>query len=260
MIRIIKPYTAPSKLLIDGQLENAINCAAYDANPISYINGPGKFKIKKSIYGHKTVKRLLLGAQHQKCCFCEKNQRDEPGAIEHFRPKNGYLSQRGEKRLRKPGYYWLAYDWNNLYFVCHPCNTSYKKNLFPLRDSANRARSHHDDISLESPLLLDPGGAEDPRNHIVFDNDVPRGISVIGRETILICGLDRAALNEDRKEWLKELKHRILLLLEEPNLRRQTKERAIKYLKDAQRPEKPYSSAAFDYINQFPDIVRLLAN
>jgi len=201
MIRITKPATIPRKLSGDGIDENTRNCTAYDADPAFYNNNEtSKFNIRKTIYNHRSVKNALLAAQHRKCCFCEKNQRDEAGAIEHFRPKSGYKSRRSEKVLIKPGYYWLGYTWSNLYFVCGTCNSSFKGNLFPLASENNRAKNHHDEISLESPFLLDPGGTEDPRHHIVFDDALPRGLTIIGRETISICGLDRSDLNEERND------------------------------------------------------------
>jgi len=61
-----------------------------------------------------------------------------------YRPKGAVQQAPGQKK-EYPGYYWLAYDWNNLLFICTACNTK-KRELFPLTDSKGRARSHHDDI------------------------------------------------------------------------------------------------------------------
>jgi hypothetical protein len=54
--------------------------------------------------------------------------------------------------VNNPG--WLAYDWNNLLFSCTACNTK-KRELVPLIDNKARACSHHDDITMEQPLLID---------------------------------------------------------------------------------------------------------
>ncbi len=136
MIRIKKPAKAPDKLSIEGKAE--IEC-----NNQLFEKGARVFAFKKNIYGHKSVKDSLKKAQHQKCCFCERKA--ETGDIEHLRPKNAYQQKEGEP-LSKPGYYWLAYEWDNLFFCCEKCNRSYKRNLFPLLDESKRAKSHLEDI------------------------------------------------------------------------------------------------------------------
>src|SRR5580700_3071287 len=126
MITVKKPAAIPKKLLNEGKVADTLNRNKYDADPNAVI------KILNKIYGHKSVKKILKRAQFDKCCFCEKNQKDENGAVEHFRPKAGYHSERKE-RLKKPGYYWLGYEWSNLFFVCSVCNSKmHKGNLFPL--------------------------------------------------------------------------------------------------------------------------------
>ncbi len=71
------------------------------------------------------------------------------------RPKAGFR-QIAQELLGRPGYYWLAQEWDNLFFACPLCNQRYKKNRFPLRDPAARARSHRDDVSREEPLFINP--------------------------------------------------------------------------------------------------------
>ena len=54
------------------------------------------FEFDSSVYGHKTVKKALIEAQHGKCCFCEaKVVHISYGDVEHFRPKGGVSSERG---------------------------------------------------------------------------------------------------------------------------------------------------------------------
>ena len=65
--------------------------------------------------------------------------------------------------MEQPGYFWLAYVWENLFFACQLCNQTFKQNLFPLANpTKRRARSHMDDLSAEEPLLIHPAdrGAE----------------------------------------------------------------------------------------------------
>ncbi len=87
--------------------------------------------------------------QHDKCAFCEsKVSAIAYGDVEHFRPKAGY-QQSHDDDLQRPGYYWLAYEWSNLFFSCSICNQQGKRNVFPLANPRRRATCHRDDIGLE---------------------------------------------------------------------------------------------------------------
>ena len=122
----------------------------------NYDAGQRDFNFSSSIYGAKSVKNALIQAQHDKCCFCEsKISHISYGDVEHFRPKGGWIQDSGDN-LTQPGYYWLAYDWSNLFLSCQICNQRHKKNLFPLQDPLKRAQSHHADIDDEDPLFINP--------------------------------------------------------------------------------------------------------
>jgi uncharacterized protein (TIGR02646 family) len=153
------------------------------------------------LYGHPLVRQALLAAQHGKCAFCEsKIAHIAPGDVEHFRPKGGWRQRQGAP-LQRPGYYWLAYEWTNLFLACALCNQRFKQNLFPLRRPARRARNHTQDLKSEEPLLLDPG-SDEPESHIAFRGAVPFAISRSprGERTIEILGLRREALMERRRD------------------------------------------------------------
>ncbi|AQG82183.1 hypothetical protein [Spirosoma montaniterrae] len=107
----------------------------------------------------------------------------------------------------KPGYYWLAYDFENLFFCCQICNQVYKKNYFPLADESKRANSHHDDHTLEESLILHPAfDAID--EHLTFEAEIakPKNGSRKGTETIKRTGLNRELLLKERLEHLKKLR------------------------------------------------------
>jgi len=206
VIRINKPKKAPQILRTNGKKKTLANCTSYKKNSKAYDEGQKKFNFDSNIYGHKTVKDALIKAQHDKCCFCEsKVTHIAYGDVEHFRPKAG-VRQKSGAPLERPGYYWLAYEWTNLFFSCPLCNQRYKENLFPLIKACDRARSHNDDISREKPLFIDP--AEDAEKFIAFraevifaTNDNPRG-----KATIKALGLDRDKLNDIRKEHYDRLR------------------------------------------------------
>lgn len=206
MIRVVKPATPPAVLLTRGAIARQSHCDDYDAAPDDYRTGTRTFKFNRSIYAAEEVKAALLDAQRNKCAFCESHVRHVAhGDVEHFRPKAGY-QQRQTGTPRRPGYYWLAYSWENLFFCCQLCN-NLKRNHFPLRDDRRRARSPADDLGAEEPLLVDPA-RPDPATFIRFRRE--RAVAVRGcregRTTIRVLGLNRPALIEARARWLQTLK------------------------------------------------------
>lgn len=200
MIKIDKTgIVVPAILSAAGITETNLNSTAYTA-------GKRKFTIKKTIYGHLTVKDTLVTLQKDKCCFCERKvSAGEPGHIEHYRPKGGYKKD-DKSKLVKPGYYWLAYNFENPFFSCNRCKTSYKKNYFPLADERKRVTNHTGNILNEDPLIISP--ADEPNPHLIFDNEFikPNNKSRKGKETIKRTGLNRKPLAEDRLLFLKPLK------------------------------------------------------
>ena len=116
------------------------------------VRGSGYSKESYSAYKGKDVRKELTRIFHGKCAYCETRFVAAcPGDIEHFRPKGGY-SLDGD--LIKPGYYWLAADWENLLLACPHCNQTHtleifdgegwvekvvgKLNQFPLEDESKR--------------------------------------------------------------------------------------------------------------------------
>lgn len=199
MIQINKSHTTiPPILLIDGLSATAKHITDYNA-------GTRRFKFDNKIYGDKSVKNELIKIQKDKCCFCERKvSAGEPGHIEHYRPKAGYKKD-DKSKIVKPGYYWLTYDFSNLFYSCNRCNTSYKKNYFPLADETQRATDHHGNIAAEDPLIISPIEASSP--HLFYNREKikPKLKSIKGRETIKRTGLNRKALVQERLEYLKIL-------------------------------------------------------
>ena len=214
MIQIKKPAEIPKKLAVNGKAETEKNKRLFEESEDAFRLGEKTFEFDSEIYGHQSVKTALCEAQHGKCCFCEGKQ--EIGDVEHFRPKGGYQQERKDK-ISKPGYYWLAYTWDNLFFCCPKCNRSYKKNLFPLLDPSKRATSHSDAINEESPLFVHPE-KENPEDFIEFKGPRPRAVNGNrkGEVTIREIGLDRPFLDgpRDQKYRIFKILYKILELEE----------------------------------------------
>jgi hypothetical protein len=207
MIRVVKPKTPPKILATKGKAKRRAHNASYGRSAGDYDSGAKKFDFDSNIYGHKTVKELLIQAQHDKCFLCEsKITHIAFGDVEHFRPKGGYR-QSSSDRLITPGYYWLAYEWDNLLLACQLCNQLFKKNLFPLIDPGTRANPRTRSVKREQPLFINPS-VDKPEVLISFRKEVPYPINdnPKGKATIEGLGLKRQKLNERRLERYVELK------------------------------------------------------
>jgi uncharacterized protein (TIGR02646 family) len=174
---------------------------------------------RREVYGHDRVREALEALFHDKCAYCESKVTavtDWP--VEHFRPK-GSVAERPDH----PGYYWLAYDWTNLYLSCTLCNerrrdrarwgdcsragTGGKADQFPLADEMTRAMSPDDDLDREDRLLLDPC-KDDPDRYVTYNalgeimavGDNPKGLA-----TISVFHLDRRRLRDLRRSVIDEV-------------------------------------------------------
>ncbi|QDU18311.1 HNH endonuclease family protein [Urbifossiella limnaea] len=209
MIRLTKP-APPAVLTTRGAAATRANKAKYKTDRAAYRAGTKRFQFDRDIFAHPTVRTALRAAQHEKCAFCE--WRISPGNtysdVEHYRPKSGFKQRRGDP-LTRPGYYWLAYDWDNLFLCCQLCNRAFKRNLFPIDAKGVRARSHFKSVGAEQPLLLHPC-QDDPAKHLTFNGAVAVAVnqSVRGTVTIDVVGLNRPFIKEERirrRVWLVDL-------------------------------------------------------
>lgn len=250
MIRIVKPHRAPKILSTRGKATTEANNAAFDANPEDYKTGARRFKFDRALYGAKSVKNALIKVQLGKCAFCEaKILHVDHGDVEHFRPKGG-VADAPNGPMHLPGYYWLAYVWDNLFLACAICNQTGKRNLFPLADPGRRALNHHDDHAAEPALLIDPG-RDDPEAHIGFRQEIAFSIDggLRGSATIDVLGLNRVELAEHRLDRLRLLQAVGNLLRLLPSHADETRE-ARQILEDATKPNAEYASMARWLLNR----------
>ncbi|HEV2816970.1 MAG TPA: hypothetical protein VGW40_07095 [Allosphingosinicella sp.] len=159
-------------------------------------------------------KWLLEHVFHGKCAYCETRiSAGFFGDGEHYRPKGNVTvkSPDGERVAvaaagkSHPGYYWLAYEWQNLLPACELCNNA-KLDQFPVGTTHVHVADPPPDVldKAEEPLLINPY-FEDANAFLGFDEfgvvyaikDNPRG-----QATINVFGLDRPKLKDDR--WLAQ--------------------------------------------------------
>ena len=249
MIRIDRPPDAPGSLKEKGQMREDQACAAFDCDPDKYVSGEWKFLFDEGIYTAVPVKNCLLKIHHGKCCYCEKKFPARELDVEHFRPK-GSVQQDVGQNPEKPGYFWLAYKWENLLLACQACNRRSKQTLFPLANPTERAKPHLRDVGNEEPLFIDPTRA-DPRKNIQFVDDAPTGLTREGKETINGLKLRRPSLREDRLVRLREIQRQrdiIQLAAEDPANEdfQAVAIQAREYVESAVKSDAEFSSMAID--------------
>ena len=168
----------------------------------------GSADFKTTLYSSEEVRVRLWNSQHHKCCFCEQKLEWKFATVEHFRPKTSV--RRADGRRLKPGYWWLAYELDNLYFACSNCNSP-KSDWFPLEAGASPlAEGELPGSRDEKPLVLDPG-RDIPEDHLVFIASPAGGFQIAplegsdrGAETVRRLDLDRDALSDLRNEYARE--------------------------------------------------------
>ena len=247
MIQIPRNHHAPALLQKNGPPQTSLDCAAYDKAPNEYISGKKRFS-DKVYYSKKAVKNALMTMHSNKCCYCETKL--YPAAylhVEHFRPKGAVRQSRGQSQ-EFPGYYWLAYRWENLLLACADCNTTYKGTLFPLEYPAQRARSHNDDLTKERPLFVNPS-EENPRDHICFEDDAPVGKTNRGWHTIEGLGLDSPSLTGQRREWFDIVQRHIDMIKIPPTPQTKTlQDEARSFIEQSMKPDAQFSSMVMDLV------------
>lgn len=111
---------------------------------------PGPFT-NPSDYKRK-YKPFLRSLFHRRCAYCHlpdhRSQGEEGATVDHFKPECRYPE--------------LQFNWSNLYYACHICNTHYKKH-YPTPSEES-----------EGKRLVDPC-AEDPDDHFRLTWDKQTG-------------------------------------------------------------------------------------
>lgn len=252
----IRKGDAPAILLSRGVEAAKRHCEDYEADRDAYNQGKKRLEFKSSIYGHQTVRDALEESHYGKCAYCEvripKPYAD--GHVEHWRPKGAVKQARGTENIC-PGYYWLAYDWDNLLLACQFCNRDNKRTLFPLNDPSLRARNHLQLLAAESPQILKPDGTDFLGEHIEFVDELPRGRTPLGRTTIETLGLDRIEHKprDDLYIRLKEAYDIVTKFVNDPHeaaCQIVAAERA--FLQQAPLPSSPFSAMAAAFIESHP--------
>lgn len=138
-----------------------------------------------------------------KCAYCESPiGKSEAGLIDHFRPT--HEAKDLDKSFFADHYWWIAYDWKNLYLSCEECS-KYKSSWFPIEGVRARLKAPWKELLKEKKLLIDPC-TDEPSLHCEYTRDGRMmAKSKMGEVTIELLKLNRARLIRQRKEAVDTL-------------------------------------------------------
>lgn len=161
------------------------------------------------------VEASLVERFGSKCFLCESLLPDDSTSkVDRYRPWEGVRGVSNDKRAKElyhpDHYYWLAFEWENLFLACPTCR-KYRRNYFPLVDESKRCEvgALGDELDNEGPLLLNPF-VDTIEDHLVFDeNGNVRPLTVRGEATIHYFGLEREWLKKGRREAAAKLKREL---------------------------------------------------
>lgn len=173
-----------------------------DAASIEYFRLPvaqrrrEKFEFDDSILTDLALVNALFELFLGLCGVCESRLTRQRFAVHRWRPAEGAVSASGDTSAEH--YYWLAYEWSNLYALCQPCSEA-KGRKFPVQGSLAQVGAKDSDLLEELPILLDPC-VDDAEQSLVYHLTG----EVVARDergwaTIDIFALNRRELIEQRR-------------------------------------------------------------
>ena len=112
---------------------------------------------EKNRKAYKEFHDWLLEQSYGKCWFSDTQALFTYFDVEHYRPKK---EAKDLDKNRREGYWWLAFDWENLR-ICGNVGNAKKGTFFPLNDETRAATAQNRSTREEVPMLLDPANEWD---------------------------------------------------------------------------------------------------
>lgn len=184
------------------------------------------------------LKTPLSKLSENKCFYCETERVRDDYQVDHYRPKGG-VAANGHN-----GYWWLAFNSDNLRFACRFCNERRisagsvaggggKSSEFPLLEGGTRATKPTDPLIDEYPALIDP--CREDEVVLIGFNDLgvamPQAIQAVepieferARASIRIYHLNHAYIRRRREQKALIIRRKIaeVTLQLDMSLRRRT--------------------------------------
>jgi len=231
---------------------------------------------------------LLENYFHKRCAYCQVSLERHDSDAEHFRPKgrvrvqnkDGLLAQVkvkikvGRKTDTHPGYFWLAYTWQNLVPCCSECNGG-KSDQFPVNAShcaePQKDRAKDADVEMtpyrsvrhkghyyllpeeldkrENAMLLNPM-FDNPRSCIRFQ---PKGfvkaLDARGSETVKVCRLDTDGLRGRRQNQQENLNRKFCMASGDATSPEEKLDKCRRVLASYLAGNEDFSEAALDFLD-----------
>lgn len=217
------------------------------------------------------VKEVYKRLQANKCAYCEQKLEDRGIAhdVEHYRPKKNvriWLNKKRKNALgfafvdeESEGYFKLPYNIFNYITSCKVCNSTLKRDYFPVADARRHDAEDFDALGLEKPFLpytlgsIDEDRAEDLisfSGYLPVVNPTLTDQHKINRALVTIKFFEleiRPYLIKQRCEVIKSIFEAIQTISETQNAQR--KKQAEKDLVRLQEPTSEHSSCARSFFN-----------
>jgi hypothetical protein len=145
------------KWLGDARKETAVDRAA------------GRQKSEDALWSK--IKPVFRKHQREKCAYCERilGEGAVEWDVEHFRPKRRVdewssttFPEIGTGGEDARGYFLLAFEPRNYLASCKTCNSTFKKNFFPIAGERMLSVARAEDARDERAFLLNPLDPDDP--------------------------------------------------------------------------------------------------
>jgi uncharacterized protein (TIGR02646 family) len=153
---------------------------------------------QQGLLEHLELTEALEAMAGNRCAFCNRSGATDATELTTHRlrpPQDAVASDGGTSRRH---YWWLAYDWRNLYPACGACRIA-QGAKFPTARARVRVGTTDELAAREEPLLLDPC-LDDPEGVFVYldSGEVVSGDDR-GKATIETFDLNRPELIDERR-------------------------------------------------------------
>lgn len=205
-----------------GWLVKAAGATAACASAGHYVKKDAAGRQIDGLWGD--IKEVFINLQHGKCCYCERLlESSKYGKIEHdvehYRPKSrlknwftqavkkdfpDWPAKLGQSGANVKGYHRLAFDPRNYATSCKTCNSTLKRDFFPVAGIPKLEATSPGGAKSEKPYLIFPvgHGDESAESLIQFDGILAQPVHAAdadllrhwrARVTIRFFRLNRAA-------------------------------------------------------------------
>jgi uncharacterized protein (TIGR02646 family) len=214
-----------------------------------------KLEFDESLVNDRSVVDELLRLFKGLCGVCGAALTKQDVQVHRWRPVQGAISATGETSPEH--YYWLAYEWSNLYALCTLCAEA-KGQKFPVMGPRARVGAEGVLLLEELPMLLDPCSDDAEQVLIYQQTGEITARDQRGWTTIDVFALNRRDLVEQRRLVVKEadtLSREIMRALD-----REEYAAIASLLPQAYATNVPFAAVTRQFVNQRVQTRRLQAS